>query len=122
MSTKKKKIRILLSQTLLGTPVFMFWSFLSAVLGLFLWLPVSTFHLSSCFIDIINISPIKIGLSLWVIYYWKPFSLTSRAWGRNMFIFDRSWYFSMSHRHLSKSFFFPPYKNKMNYKNGDFLN
>lgn len=70
--------------------------------------------LSICFRGIIHVSPIKIGLFPSVIHYWKPFSLTSRAWGWNIVILDRSWYFSMFLRNLSKTFFFYIWKqNKL---------
>lgn len=73
----------------------------------------------SCFIEIMNLSPIKIGLFHLVIHYWKPFSLTLRASGKKtcLSLTDLGTFPCLTG--IVPSFFF--YKNKINYKNGVFL-
>lgn len=99
LSTKGRR-RVLSHQPLLqGSPIYAFSVQHQAS-------SIGCLHpLSISFREIIHVRPIKIGLFPSVIHCWKPFSLTSRAWGWNIFILDRSWYFSMFLRNLSKTFF-----------------
>ena len=119
MNIKEKKGCRRLPRLFPSTPVFEPWGFLSAESGVLYELLASTFHLSSCFIEIMNFSPIKIGLFHLVIHYWKPFSLTLRASGKKtcLSLTDLGTFPCLTGTFPSLFF----YKNKINYKSGVFL-